>query len=147
MEEDLKREIIMDNYLHPYNNERIDNDKYICVNSNNESCIDNINLYLLLEDDIIKDIKFDGEACAISTSSTSLLIQYLIGKTFSDGLKILNNYNNMINEKPYDSNVLGDLIVYNEIYKQKNRKNCALLSYRAIERVLNEKQEKESNNM
>ena len=147
MDSELRREIILDNYQNPMNKGLVDDDSYILKNTNNESCIDNINLYLLLEDDIIKDIKFDGEACAISTSSTSLLIQYLIGKTFSDGLKILNNYNNMINEKPYDSNVLGDLIVYNEIYKQKNRKNCALLSYRAIERVLNEKQEKESNNM
>ena len=43
---------------------------------------------------------------------------------------------NMINEEAYDSLILGELNVYDEICKQPNRKNCALIPCRAIEQIL-----------
>ena len=90
-----------------------------------------------VENDIITDIRFDGEACAISTSATSIMIKTLIGKNTTEARKILKNYDNMIEEKEYDSDDLGELIVYNEIYKQPNRKTCALLPRNAIIKMLN----------
>ena len=52
MDNELRREIIMDNYMYPYNKEVPENkDEFIKVNSNNESCIDNIDIYLKIEDD------------------------------------------------------------------------------------------------
>ena len=91
-----------------------------------------------VEDDIIKDIRFDGEACAISTSAASIFIQLLIGKSVEDAKNILINYKNMINEKEYDPEVLEELNVYDEISKQPNRKNCALLPTVAVEKILGE---------
>lgn len=93
---------------------------------------------MLIDDDIIKDIRFDGEACAISTSATSIMIRSLIGKSVKEARKILTNYVNMINEKEYDEDLLGELVVYDEICKQPNRKNCALLPSGAIEKMLGE---------
>ena len=87
MDPEVKREIIMENYLHPYNKEEVTDDSYLKVNTNNESCIDNIDLYVLFEEDKIKDIKFNGEACAISTSATSIMIQLLIGKTIEEAIE------------------------------------------------------------
>lgn len=136
MDEFVRREIILENYQNPKNKEKVEDDKYIKVNSNNESCIDNIDLYILIEDNIIKDIKFDGEACAISTSSTSIMITNLIGKTVDDAIDYINNFSNMVNERAYDENILNEGIVYNEIYKQGNRKTCALLPYKGIIKVL-----------
>jgi nitrogen fixation NifU-like protein len=92
-----------------------------------------------IEDNIIKDIRFDGVACAISTSATSIAIKTLIGKTIEEALDFINEYENMINEKKYNSNILGEAIVYDEIYKQPNRKKCALLPIIGIKRILNEK--------
>ena len=47
MDNELRREIIMDNYQYPYNREvPSDLEGYIKVNSNNESCIDNIDIYI-----------------------------------------------------------------------------------------------------
>ncbi len=137
MDENLRREIILDHYQNPKNRETVTDEKYIKVNSNNESCIDNINIYILVEDGILKDIKFDGEACAISTSSTSIMIKNLIGKTIDDAIKYINNFEAMVDEKEYDEALLKEGIVYNEIYKQNNRKNCALLPYKGIKNVLN----------
>lgn len=136
MDENLRREIILDNYQNPTNRGLIDDDSYIKVNTNSESCIDNLDFMMKVEDNIIKDIKFDGEACAISTSATSIMIRSLIGKKVEDVKKILINYQNMINEKDYDKDLLGELNVYDEICKQPNRKNCALLPSVAINKIL-----------
>lgn len=135
MDQDLRRDIILDNYSHPSNKEVIDKNKYsnyIYVNSNNSSCIDNIDLYILIEDNIIKDIKFDGEACAISTASTSIMTKELIGKTVDEAYTYIGNFTNMVDEKSYDKNMLNEAVVFDEIYKQANRKNCVLLPYKGI---------------
>ena len=138
MDSNLRREIILDNYQDPMNKGLIEDDSYLSVNTNSESCIDNLDFMMKIEDNTIKDIRFDGEACAISTSASSIIIRSLIGKSISDATKILTNYWNMINEVDYDSEVLGELNVYDEICKQPNRKNCALLPMNAIEKMLGE---------
>ena len=129
MDENLKRTIILDHYQHPHHKGLIDDDSYHKVNMNNESCIDEVNLMVKLEDGIIKDIRFDGEACAICTSSTSILVDTLIGKTLDEARDIYNNFVNMIDEKKYNSDILRQAIVYDTISKQPNRKKCARLPW------------------
>ena len=138
MDVETKREILFDNYTNPYN--KVDNeiDGYLKVNSNNESCIDNINIYMKIEDKIIKDIKFSGEACAISTASTSIMIKNMIGMSVEDGIKYVNNFLNMINEEPYDDTNFEEALVFDETYKQASRKTCATLPYRGIIKLLEE---------
>ena len=136
MDSNLRREIILDNYQDPMNRGLIDDDSYLKINTNSESCIDNLDFMMKVEDGIIKDIRFDGEACAISTSASSIMIRSLIGKKKEEALKIIGNYRKMINEEEYDSEVLGELNVYDEICKQPNRKNCALLPGGAIKDML-----------
>ena len=134
----IKREIILENYQNPKNKGLLNDKSYMKVNMNNESCIDEVNLEVKIENNIIKDIRFDGEACAISTSSTSIMISTLIGKTVKEAENILQNFLNMLDEKPYDKTVLEEAIVYDDIYKNPNRKKCALLSWWGIEKILNQ---------
>lgn len=136
MDSELKREIIMENYLHPYNKETVDDKCYIKVNTNNESCIDNIDLYILIENNVIKDIKFDGEACAISTSATSIMIKKLIGKTILEVEEFIANYEKMINGEEYLKDILEEALCYDDIHRQQNRKGCALLPYKGILKAL-----------
>ena len=136
MDSNLRRDIILDNYNNPYNKEEVNDKSYIYENSNNSSCIDNLNIWVKIEGDYIKDIKFTGEACAISTSSTSIMIKELIGKKVIDALKFIENFENMINKKEYDESVFNEAIVFNEIYKQQNRKTCATLPYEGIKRAI-----------
>lgn len=138
MDPNLRRDIILDNYYNPSNKEVVDDAKYIKVNSNNESCIDNIDLYLLIEDNVIKDIKFDGEACAISTASSSIMTKELIGKNLEEAEKYIVNFENMVNEVPYDKKLLNEGLVFDEIYKQANRKTCATLPYKGILKAIRE---------
>ena len=138
MNQDLKRTIILENYQNPTNRGLIEDDSYIKVNMNNESCIDEINLMVKVENDIITDIRFDGEACAICTSATSILINTLLGKTLSEVKEIYDNYEKMINEEEYNEKILEDAIVYSDIAKQPNRKKCALLPWWGIKKVIDE---------
>ena len=138
MDSNLRREIILDNYQEPMNRGLIEDDSYIKTRTSSESCIDDLSFMMKIEDGVVKDIRFDGEACAISTSATSIMIRSLIGKSVEDARKILTNYSNMINEKEYDEELLGELAVYDEICKQPNRKNCALLPENAIDKMLGE---------
>ncbi len=138
MEKEMKRSIILDHYQNP-RNKGLTNDKaYIKINMNNESCIDEINLEVKIENDVIKDVKFDGDACAMCISSSSILTDILIGKTKEEALNIINNFFNMIDEKEYDENILEEAIVYDDVYKQPNRKKCVLLSWWGMENILKE---------
>ena len=96
MNEDIKRTIILENYQNPKNRGLIKDDTYEFISTNSESCIDQIDLEIKVENDIVKDIRFDGEACAICTSSTSIMINSLIGKTIKDAMNIIDNFENMI---------------------------------------------------
>ena len=133
MDNDMKRSIILDNYSNARNRGvPQDTTGYIKINSNNQSCIDNIDIYVKIENDKIIDIKFEGEACVIAISSTSILSSLLIGKTLSEANKILKNYFNMIEEEDYDKELLGEANVYEDMYKQPSRKTCATLFARGI---------------
>lgn len=137
MDNDMKRSIILDNYSNARNRSIPDNtDDYILINSNNQSCIDNINIYVKLKNNIIEDIKFEGEACVIAISSTSILSSMLIGKSLDEAKDILKNYFNMIEEQEYDKELLGEANVYEDMYKQPSRKTCATLFARGIGKIL-----------
>ena len=136
MDQELKRQIIMEHYTHPKNRQKTIDKDYIKVNTANESCIDNIDIFIKINNDIIEDILFEGEACAISISSTSIMITNLIGMSITKALDFINNFEAMVDEQTFDKDTLKEAIVYEDIYKQSNRKNCALLPYKGIKEVL-----------
>lgn len=139
MDENLKKEIIMEHYQNPINRKKVDDASYMKSNTKHASCIDDLDIYVKLDNNKIVDIAFDGEACAISVSSTSIMINNLIGKTIEEAKEYINNFHNMINEKDYDKDLLGEACCYDEIYKQGNRKNCAYLPYEGLLKALENK--------
>ena len=138
MDSNLKREIILYKYSNHFNKTTEWVEGYIKVNSNNESCIDNIDLYIKIEDDVITDLKFDGEACAISTASTSIMIKNMIGKSIDDVLNYITNFEAMLNEEEYEETDFNEAIVFDETYKQGNRKTCVTLPYVGIKKAIME---------
>lgn len=138
MDSNLKRSVILEHYQNPHNHGLIDDDTYIKTNMNNESCIDELNVMLKIENNIIKDIKFDGEACALCIASASIMTDTLIGKNIEQVKKILQNILKMAKEKEYDKEIIEDAIVFDEVSKSPNREKCVLLSWWAIEKIINE---------
>lgn len=142
MDRDIKRSIILDNYQSP-NKKMVSGEDYIKINTRNVSCIDNLDIYLKINNNIIEDATFEGEACVISISSTNILINLIIGKTKEEGIYIIDNYLKMINEEEYDQEVLRELMVFDDTSKQPSRIKCATLSASGIKNFL-EKEENHS---
>lgn len=137
MESNFKRALILENYEKPFHKGLLKDSTYLSGNKNSSTCIDNFDIELKIEDGIIKDIRFDGEACAIATSSMSISINKLIGKTKQEALNIIENYEKMINEEEYDEELLEELTAYEDIYKQPSRKKCATLGILGIKELIN----------
>ena len=137
MDRDIKRSIILDNYQNP-NNKRVSGTGYVKINTRNVSCIDNLDIYLKVNNDIIEDISFEGEACVISISSTNILSNLLIGKTKKEGIYLIDNYLKMINEEEFDKDALKELLAFDDTSKQPSRIKCATLSANGIKKFLEE---------
>ena len=136
MDTNLKREIIVDNVENPFHRGIKDKENFIKANTHNESCIDNIDLYVKIKDNKIIDAYFEGEACAITTSATSIMLKKIIGLTKEEARSLMKEYYQMIEEKAYNSDKLGELNVYSDISKQPSRKKCATLPFQTLEKTL-----------
>lgn len=132
----IKREIIMDHYEHPRNKGLVDDPSYIQVEMNSESCIDDITIQIKVEDNVLKDFRFDGVGCTISTASTSILSELVIGTTIPEAYNIIKQYDNMIKELPYDELLLQEAVVFKDVSKQANRIKCALIGFSGLLQLL-----------
>ena len=134
----ILREIIMDHYENPRNHGIKDDPAYIKTIMNSETCIDNIDVEAKFNGDVIDDVRFDGEACAISTASTSIMTELVKGKTTEEARDLMKYYMNMIFEKDYDEDKLEEAIAFKNTHKQANRIKCATIGWNALEKLLEE---------
>lgn len=132
----ILRQIIMDHYENPRNRALIEDEGYYSVRKDSESCIDDITMQVKFNGDTIEDIRFDGEACTISTASTSILTDLVIGQSIEDALEIIENYNNMMFEKPYNEEILEEAIAFQNVHKQANRIKCATIGFDALSEII-----------
>ena len=79
MSDDIYREIILDHYRNPRNKGRLPNPDF-SIHDSNPLCGDEIDMHLRVEEDKIKDIKFEGRGCAISQASASMLTEMVLNK-------------------------------------------------------------------
>ena len=82
MSEDIYREIILDHYRNPRNKGRI-SDPDASFHDSNPLCGDEIDIHLKVEDDVVKDIKFEGRGCTISQASASMLTEMVMNKSLT----------------------------------------------------------------
>ena len=135
----LMREIIMDHYSSPRHKCDPEGDGYAMIHSSSVNCIDDINVYLKLGDDgKVVDAKWNGTACAISTASSDILCDLLIGKTEEEALYINEQFHKMMLEEPYDSSVLEEAMAFMNTSKQAARIHCATIGWDAMEKLLKE---------
>ena len=140
----MMREIIMDHYSNPSHKGTPSNkEDYLSIEMNSASCIDDVFLYLKVEDDLIKEAYFDGVACTISTASTDILCELIIDQTKERALYIVDQYQKMIYEKEFDEDAIGELIAFVNTYKQAARIKCATLGSIGIATLLENKKDEQ----
>jgi len=108
----------------------------------NPICGDELTLYLLEEDGIIKDVKFTGVGCAISTASASLMTETIKGKTREEAEKVFDAVHQLITGKLVEKpEVLGKLMALKGVSAYPMRVKCASLSWHALKSALHYQQE------
>ena len=133
---DMMRSIIMDHYSNPTNKHQPTSDKFTKVHMHSDNCIDDLDIFLGVENDIVVDACFDGVACTISTASTDIMCDLLKGKSSKDALYAIEQYNHMIHEEPFDSDVLEEAVVFINTSKQAARIRCATIGWNAADIIL-----------
>lgn len=133
---DMMRSIIMDHYSNPTNKHEPNSDKFEKIHMHSDNCIDDLNIFLLIENNIVKDACFEGVACTISTASTDIMCDLLKGKNIEEAKNIIKQYDNMIHEQPFDEEVLEEAIVFINTSKQAARIRCATIGWNAADMIL-----------
>ena len=133
---EMMRAIIMDHYSSPLHKHDPEGDGYLKIHMHSDNCIDDIDVFLLSEDGVIKDACFNGIGCTISTSSTDILCELIIGKSEDEALKIIEEYNHMLHEEPYDEDLLEEANAFKNTSKQAARIRCATIGFRAVEEII-----------
>ncbi len=83
-------EKVMDHFTNPRNVGEIDNAAGV-GEVGNAKCGDIMRIYLDVEGDIIKDVKFKTFGCGAAVATSSMVTEMVKGKTIEEALKITNN--------------------------------------------------------
>lgn len=138
MDAELKRAILLDHYDKPHNHGLYEDIRYKGLNTASDSCIDDLTVQCLFEGDLVKDVRFDGVGCTISTASTSIISDLIKGKTREEALHIIEEYYKMIREEDYDEDLLEEANAFDTLSKQANRIKCGLIGVKAMEKLIRE---------
>lgn len=136
---DVYNELIMEHSINSYNKKKLDNAD-LCEIGHNPNCGDEITLELKLNGDIIEEMAFLGHGCAISQSSTSIMIDTLKGKNIKEAKEIIKIFIDMIKREiknEDDLQKLEDAICFKNISNMPARVKCALLAWHTIDDMLN----------
>ena len=103
------------------------------VNLNNPTCGDVILLSVKFDGDKISDIAFAGDGCTISTASSSMMTDAVIGKSKSEALELADVFSKMVQGQQDDSQKkLGDASLLAGVSKFPQRIKCSTLAWNAL---------------
>jgi nitrogen fixation protein NifU and related proteins len=134
------RKLILNKFLYPKNKVKELNEKiykeWISVYFKNESCGDEITFLLKKEKEIIKEIKFHGESCALTTACADIFCDLLKEKNKNYFDEILFNFDEARRKKKYKKQIVQDLILFRDIDNFSNRINCINIVIDGLKKVL-----------
>ena len=119
---DIYRELVIDHYKHPRNFGKIE-DATLSGKEDNVVCGDTVTFYLKLENDKVSSVLWNGEGCALSQASASLLSEKVKGKTLTE-LEAISEH---------------DILAIVGANLNPSRKKCAILSVEALHTTITKK--------
>ena len=131
-------ELIMEHSISSPNKKDLDKPT-ACLLGHNPNCGDEIKLEIILKNGVVEDAAFSGHGCAISQSSTSIMIDVLRGKTIEQAKQIISIFMKMIKREKVsakEKKLLGDAVAFENISNMPARVKCALLSWHTMEDLL-----------
>ncbi len=137
---DLYQEVILDHNKRPRNFRIIEQPTHRAEGVN-PLCGDRISVYLDIEDEIIKDITFQGAGCAISSASASLMTEALKGKPVGEVEHLFEAFHNVVTSDCECPRGLGKLSVLAGVRDYPSRVKCATLAWHAVRAALEKRKE------
>jgi len=114
----------------------------------NPLCGDKVHVYLKLDNGKkVENLTFEGDGCAISLASASIMSELVKGKSFADAKEIMNDFLNMIkNTSEIKSDHLDEdqktkLMSLSGVKQFPMRVKCATLSWHTLNSAMEEKKE------
>lgn len=104
----------------------------------NPLCGDRLTLYVNMEGDTIRDIRFDGSGCAISVASASLMTEAMKGKTVKQAEQIFNDFHHLLTDEKSEPNLnrFGKLAALAGVREYPSRIKCASLCWHTLHAVI-----------
>jgi nitrogen fixation NifU-like protein len=133
---DLYRDVILDHNRQPRNFGDLE-PADASVEGFNPMCGDRLTVRLRLNDDKISDIRFEGQGCAISTASASLMTEAVKGKTRLEALQLFDRVHELLTDDaapPADE--LGKLAALSGVREYPARVKCASLCWHTLAAAL-----------
>lgn len=137
---ELYQEMILDHNRNPRNFRVIDPCTHH-AEGYNPLCGDQIEVYVNIENGIITDVSFQGDGCAISTASSSMMTDAIKGKTVEEADALFNLFHDAVMLDGEDSDGLGKLRVLTGVREYPARVKCATLAWHAMHSAIHEKDE------
>ena len=144
---ELYQEIILEHGKNPRNLRKTENFNKD-AKGHNPLCGDKVHIYLKLDEDKkVEDISFEGQGCAISMASASIMTDLIKGKEEKEVKEIVNDFLEMIKEKDeIKTNLLKDdektkLMCLSGVKQYPMRVKCATLSWHTLTSAINNSQE------
>jgi nitrogen fixation NifU-like protein len=137
---DLYQELILDHGRAPRNFRRIER-PHREAEGFNPLCGDQYTVALVLRDDRIEDIAFEGLGCAISKASASLMTTALKGKTRAEAAVLFERFHALVTGDPSDAESLGKLAVFAGVRDFPVRVKCATLPWHTFRAALEGRRE------
>ncbi len=140
---ELYQETILDHHRHPRNFKELE-DATHSSEGFNPLCGDRITVYILVEDDTIREIAFKGSGCAICTASASVMTETLTGKSVEEAEATFGRFHDLVTGDPSETaNIegLGKMAVFNGVREYPVRIKCATLAWHTLKAALAGKDE------
>jgi nitrogen fixation NifU-like protein len=132
---ELYQAVILDHYKKPRNFRALP-DANRTAEGYNPLCGDKVTVFLMLEDDVVRDVSFQGAGCAISTASASLMSEALKGKTRAEAEALFQKFHEVVAGTGGPSPDLGKLVVFAGVREFPVRVKCATLAWHTLHAAL-----------
>lgn len=132
---DLYQEIIIDHGKQPRNFGKLENANHHKA-GHNPLCGDKLMLYITERNGVIEALRFEGEGCAISVASASLMTETVKGKTIQEFNHLFDLFHHLVTEGKEPEESIGKLAVFSGVAEFPVRVKCATLAWHTLKAAL-----------
>ena len=137
---ELYQQVILDHNKKPRNFHQLETANRTAEGFN-PLCGDQLTVYMQLEDEVVKDISFVGEGCAISKAAASMMTQSIKGKSKQEAETLFDEFHRMVTgelDSELTPNQLGRLTIFSGVRDYPARVKCASLSWHTMRAALHD---------